>query len=298
VTPAFDNSAVRGANDSESVIAPPATPPEPSQLSGAEIAGAAVLTSPAQVQGVQDGAPALVAENAGTGVATMVPLMKNPQNANKVAGLDVKVLPVGASQAEDKKNLPPPVGGSPTRAADGGIPEWNFSHANGGNHAPTVEASQFFNVVDLPSLAEARLRSLDRAHDMMALHAMRLVESKSDALSVAIKPAVGTELTLDLRQRAGGVEAQATLVRGDREYLSQHWPELQQRLEQRGIKLSPLGGTADFFSGNASQFRQQPSSQEQAALQASAFAEFAAAVPAGGATARLAVAHDGWESWA
>jgi len=228
----------------------------------------------------------------------MVPLMKNPQNANKVAGLDVKVLPVGASAAEDKKNLPPSAGGLPTRAADSRVPDWNFAHANGGNHAPTVEASQFFNVVDLPSLAEARLRALDRAHDMMALHAMRLVESKSDALSVVIKPSVGTELSLELRQRAGGVEAHATLVRGDREFLSQHWPELQQRLEQRGIKLSSLGGTSDFFAGNAGQFRQQQSSQEQAALQASAFAEFAAAAPTGGATARLAVVHDGWESWA
>ena len=98
------------------------------------------------------------------------------------------------------------------------------------------------------------MRAVERTHDMMALHAMRLVESNSDSLSVVIKPAVGTELSLELRQRNGGVEAQATLTRGDHQFLSQHWPELQQRLEQRGIKLAPLGGETDFSANDNGQF--------------------------------------------
>jgi hypothetical protein len=80
--------------------------------------------------------------------------------------------------------------------------------------------------------------------------------------------------------------------------LSQHWPELQQRLEQRGIKLAPLGGEANFSTAGDGSFQQDQASREEAAQQASAFAEFASAGFAGGATARLAVAHDGWESWA
>ena len=109
--------------------------------------------------------------------------------------------------------------------------------------------------------------------------------------------AIGTELSLELRHHPDGVEAQATLTRGDHQFLSQHWPELQQRLEQRGIKLAPLGSEANFSSNDQGQSRQQYTSPEDAVTQATAFAEFAA-VSSGGASARLAVAHDGWESWA
>jgi hypothetical protein len=139
------------------------------------------------------------------------------------------------------------------------------------------------------------MRAVERTHDMMALHSMRLVESKSDSLSVVIKPAVGTELSLELRQRDGGVEAQATLTRGDHQFLNQHWPELQQRLELRGIKLSPLGGETNFSANDNGNFQRQQAANEEMAQQASAFAEFASI---GGATARLAPVHDGWESWA
>jgi hypothetical protein len=221
--------------------------------------------------------------------------MKNSQNLNKVAGLDVKVLPVGETEASPENNLPPNLLLTPVRAADNQGADLNSAFSNG--NAPVAENAPVLNAVDLPSLAEARLRALDRAHDMMALHSMRLVESNSDSLSVVIKPAVGTELSLELKQRNGGVEAQATLTRGDHQFLSQHWPELQQRLELRGIKLAPLGGEANFPAGDNGNFQRQQAAREDAAQQASAFAEFASLGNVGGATARLAV-HDGWESWA
>ena len=239
--------------------------------------------------------------NAGTGVATIGSLMTNPQKMNKVAGQDVKVLPVGENSQSGEHNLPPHLLVSPVRATENRSADLNFSFSNGnGSQAPVAEHATALNVVDLPSLADARMRALDRTHDMMALHTMRLVESKSDTLSVIIKPAAGTELSLELRQDQNGVKAHATLMRGDHQFLSQHWSELQQRLEQKGIKLAPLGGETNFSANDNSQFRQQ-TSQEEAAQQASAFAEFAAttqAVQTGGATARVATVHDGWESWA
>jgi hypothetical protein len=94
------------------------------------------------------------------------------------------------------------------------------------------------------------------------------------------------------------VEAQATLTRGDHQFLNQHWPELQQRLELRGIKLSPLGGETNFSANDNGNFQRQQASNEEMAQQASAFAEFASVGSIGGATARLAPVHDGWESWA
>jgi hypothetical protein len=127
-----------------------------------------------------------------------------------------------------------------------------------------------------------------------------MVETKADSVSVVIRPGAGTELSLELRHRNGTVEAAAVLQRGDFQLMNQHWPELQQKLEQRGIKLSALGGEGNFSAADNGNFshRHQPSSEE-AAQQASAFAEFTVAMNRGGATARLApVAPDGWESWA
>lgn len=238
------------------------------------------------------------AENAGTGVATTLSSMKNPQKTNKVAGPDVKVLPVDETGPAREKNLPPVLLAAPVRAADNRGTDLNFAFANGNNEAPVADKTPVLNVLDLPSLADARLRAVERAHDMMTLHAMRLVESKSDSLSVVIKPAVGTELSLELRLRDGGVEALAKVTRGDDQFLSQHWSELQQRLELRGIKLAPLGGDANFSAGDNSSFSRQQAAREEAAQRASAFAEFASIRSAGGATARRAPVHDGWESWA
>ena len=235
--------------------------------------------------------------DSGTGVATGAVDMKNPQKTIKVAGPDAKVLPVGDNGGAGEKNLPMPRPASAARAADNRGSDSNFSFAGGGQ-SPFVDRASTLNVLELPSLAEARMRGVDRTHDMIALHSMRLVESKTDTLAVVIKPSVGTELFLELRQRNGGVEAHATLTRGDHQFLSQHWPELQQRLEQRGIKLAPLGSETSFSASDNGQFQRQQTSQEEAAQQAAAFAEFASIAPVGGAGARLAVARDGWESWA
>jgi hypothetical protein len=245
---------------------------------------------------------AKVAQKAGTGVAISDSLMKNPQKTNKVAGPDVQVLPVGMNREAGEKNLPTQLVVTPVRSAENHGADLNFTFSNGTNQSAAGQSTPALNTVDTPSLADARTRAVDRTHDMIALHTMRLVESKSDVLSVVIKPAIGTELSLEVRQDADGVTAHATMMRGDHQFLSQHWPELQQRLEQRGIKLAPLdGGQPNFSAGGNPQFKQQSSSQEDAAQQASAFAEFATVAGrgnSGGATARLVSAHDGWESWA
>jgi hypothetical protein len=236
------------------------------------------------------------ASNDGTGVATTDLPMKNPSETNKVAGPSVKLLPVDDQGAAVENNLPSSALVAGTHSAELGT-NLNLGFA-GGNHASNEETTRVLNSLDLPSLADARLRALDRTHDMLALQTMRLVESKMDALSVVIKPAIGTEISLDLRQLGDGVEARATLVRGDHQFLSEHWSDLQERLEQRGIKLAALDYGSGLSSDDQRQFQRPQATADDAAQQASAFAEFAAAGPGGGATARMATVHDGWESWA
>jgi hypothetical protein len=201
-----------------------------------------------------------------------------------------------------EKVLPALPAPGPVRLAEAPVSDANINLALPGTIA-AVDFSTAQSALGLPSLTDAKMRNLERTQEMVTLHAVRLMESQSDMLQVVIKPGAGTELSLQLRQRDGGIEAQATLQRGDFQLMNQHWPELQQRLEQRGIKLAPLGGEANFSADSGGSFKQQQqsSSRELEAQKASAFAEFAVASRMVGATARLAIGGltgGGWESWA
>jgi hypothetical protein len=151
-------------------------------------------------------------------------------------------------------------------------------------------------VVDLGS------RAMERTHDMVALHALRLVDSNQDSMRVVIKPGAGMQMSLEMRQHGDTIDARMTLQRGDFSPLSRHWPELQQRLEQRGIRLAtPTGGDTADTGGGAGGFHQSareytPSDPEAA----SAFAAFALAGPVSTppAPALAAFPAHGWETWA
>jgi hypothetical protein len=237
-------------------------------------------------------------QNAGTGVATDVGQMKKTENGNKVAGLDEQVLPGGTNGTAREAVTSSHPSVAQTRVVENKNSDFNLPLP--ALTAPVADRSSSTNVIALPSLADTRMRDVERTQDMVSLHALRMVETKADSVSVVIRPGAGTELSLELRHRNGVVEAAAVLQRGDFQLMNQHWPELQQKLEQRGIKLSALGGEGNFSAADNGSFsRQQQASREEAAQQASAFAEFTMAMNRGGATARLApVAPDGWESWA
>jgi hypothetical protein len=123
-------------------------------------------------------------------------------------------------------------------------------------------------------------------------------------MQVVIKPGSGIELSLQLRQRGDGVEAHAVLQQGDFSQMNQHWSELQQRLEQRGIRLAPLTGSENstaFGGGNEFQKQQQRQTEEQDPLAAGAFAAFAmagAAIAPSGHSAIYAGMPRGWQTWA
>jgi hypothetical protein len=240
-------------------------------------------------------------KNDGTGVAITALSMKKTENTNKVAGLDVQVLPGGTNDTARETVLPPHAVVMPVRSSEKFNSDFNLPVSSPLASASTAasDTSETSNIISLPSLTDARMRDVERTHDLVSMHALRMVDSTSNSLQMVIKPGAGTELSLELRHRNGGIEAEAVLQHGDFQLMNQHWPELQHKLEQRGIKLAPLGGEANSSApDNGNSSRQQPS-LEEAAQQASAFAEFTLAMNRGGATARLApVTAGGWESWA
>ena len=110
----------------------------------------------------------------------------------------------------------------------------------------------------------------------------------------------GTRLSLELRQGANGVEAQAVLHRGDFQYLNQHWSELQQRLEPRGVHLATLQSSTDSAAGDRS-FQQSGGQSSKDEPARTAFAEFAfgGSMTESPSTRKARTkTHRGWESWA
>lgn len=155
--------------------------------------------------------------------------------------------------------------------------------------------------IHLPAAADWQARQLERAQDMIALQAVRLRQSGDGTLHVIIKPGAGTQLALDLCMRDGVVEASARLHQGDLAFFQQHWPELQQRLESRGVRLGTLSADAGQGGGGQSFAQSQRRTPESDALAASAFAEWALAgrckTTANGVV-WVGPAHRGWQTWA
>jgi len=92
-----------------------------------------------------------------------------------------------------------------------------------------------------------------------------------------------------------GIEAQAALQQGDYHHLNQNWPELQQRLEQRGIRLAPLVDDGTATNGGGQQFQQQSNrpGETMSALGFGKTQTVTLAQPTVTANAGM-----GWETWA
>ena len=226
--------------------------------------------------------------------------MKNADDMPKVAGMTEKDLPGAAVPAagvelpaREKAAANPALRTEPsaTTLATG---------STAADRASALGDTSSTASISGPANTDLHLRALERTHDMVALHAMRLSESNADSLRLVIKPGAGLQLSLELRQHEGTIEAQAILHQGDFGQLNQHWSELQQRLQQRGIRLAPLVNQ-DHSAGHGGSQREQHQPANRDPLYASAFAEFALGGSQTDSSARRAArpaAHRGWETWA
>jgi hypothetical protein len=224
----------------------------------------------------------------GTSVAKQDMQMNQAEKTNKIAGQIEKVLP-----------------GSSHFAAQGSAAAL-FS-ANSGQAAATAAANSTVSGItntapaaqtDSVGLTAANspVRTLERTQEMVTVNAMRLSDSGNNSMQVVIKPDAGTQLSLELRQHGGNVEVQATLQQGNFGHLNQQWPDLQQRLEQRGIKLAPLAGDVPFANSGGDGAFQNKQNQTAQELPEVTFVD----APVGMFTAEAAhsSAHRGWENWA
>ncbi|MFO1486966.1 MAG: hypothetical protein U1F65_00670 [Verrucomicrobiota bacterium] len=240
--------------------------------------------------------PALTAT--GTSGAEQSGKMKHAETSAKVAGTPAPNAPdvtavTSASQVVARSK---PAVKTPARETSD--QPSSVSAASALHAAPATETSSA-NLISASSQTEMRLRALDRTHDILALHGVQLKQSGTDSLHVVIKPGAGLQLSLQMKQTSDGIEAQALVQQGDFHDLNRHWTELQQRLEERGIRLAPLGQDPAATGGQQNFQQQSRQAPQQDALSAGAFAEFASAGAASSRPAPSAPVNPrGWESWA
>ncbi len=238
----------------------------------------------------------VVPEPFGTGSAQEEITMKKADKMLKSAGLTEQKLPeeqLAADGAEIAGQQPLPSVTPPHGIR--GEPAFQTSSLVTNSDASNGSASA---VTSSSGADEARVRSLERTHDLVALHAIRLSNSGTDSLRVVVEPGSGTRLLLELRQSPNGIEAQALLHRGDFEFMNQHWTQLQQRLESRGVHLGALqvGGQSNTDGQSQNSGRQSRDNSSK-----SAFAEFAfgGSMTESPSTKRARTRrHRGWETWA
>jgi hypothetical protein len=164
--------------------------------------------------------------------------------------------------------------------------------------SPTQTASSAAASSQWPS--EMSLRSLERTHDLISLHAFRLRDSGADSMQVVIKPGPDLQLSLSLQMRDGGIDMRATLNRGDFDMLNRHWPDLQHQLESRGVRLAPLICSDQSPGGGQNLFQQADRQSSGGDTVASgAFGEFTPISPLKPATTiKTMQTPRSWESWA
>jgi len=171
-----------------------------------------------------------------------------------------------------------------------------------GHVAAVTSTGSTVNEAALVSVtADPRISAVERTHDLVALHALRLHDANAESLRIVLKPGGGLELSLELRKHEGVIEARAAMQSGDFAHLNRHWSDLQQRLETRGVRLAPLTCTDQFMNSNMNGSNQQPNrafKEDAAAGENFPAFNFASTPVTTTAPQTARATARGWESWA
>lgn len=218
--------------------------------------------------------------------------VKQAEKTNNIAGQTEKVLP-GNSVSMAQANRALPISSHPELIAAAAPVSSDAVESLNATAAPAIHSAVMVSASNAPAV--------ERIQELVTFNAVRLSDSGNSSMQVVIKPDSGTQLSLELRQHESGVEVQAVLQQGDFHHLSQQWPELQQRLGQRGIQLAPLAGDATGANaGGAGSFRQHQQTAEPVVEDYFAGPPARQILPAIAHAPVIALAQEqrGWETWA
>ncbi len=249
----------------------------------------------------------------GTPDAQVNDRLKTAEKANQFAASDEQKMPptehdhlvTGAkwTWAESRKGFE-----RPTREPD--ILEWGPQTVSWVSQDSTMLRGQGIHTLSALQQPGASASISEKILLQISQHTAELRDLKSDSMTVVLRPDAETEIYLRFRAKEGQIEVAARLDRGDSESLRSHWPQMQQALQQQGIRLGSLqdsgfqrqDSTPSFHHDTPQHQRQQPS-EEQNGL--STFLEDMAASGSSrpSSTKRQTRAGGtngprGWETWA
>ena len=237
-------------------------------------------------------------QSLGTSAAQEESSMKKAEKVQKTAEPSLQNLPSGGAVTAGQAK--PTAAETLLTSPSFDLEKVAVASSAGQIESPAAPAASMANTSTVSTMVDARLTSIERTHDLVAMHALRLSQSGSDSLRIVLEPGGGTRLSLELRFSNGTVEAQAQLHRGDFQFLSNHWADLQQRLEPRGIHLGALK-CSDESNGGQERFQRSGGQSADEQPNRSAFAEFAldGAMADSKASKRVRPKTNlGWETWA
>ncbi|HLP77486.1 MAG TPA: hypothetical protein VK327_11280, partial [Candidatus Paceibacterota bacterium] len=171
----------------------------------------------------------------GTSSAKYLSPMQKAEKLNESAGPTEQNLPVPATSAGSvvpSKTVRQVISATDSEKSEASLPV-------GSSQTDSAATREIRAATESASISNP-VRTVERAHDLMALHALRLRDSGNDSMQIVIKPSSDLHIALNLEMRDGTVQVNAQLQRGDYEFLNRHWTDLQQQMESRGVKLAPL----------------------------------------------------------
>jgi len=161
--------------------------------------------------------------------------MKNSTQKNQIAGSREQILPGSGNDALSASSTPESV---VQREQSGRLSSHGeaVSMAMGSGRATgSVQGSG-----ELPPLSGTPLKVSEQLLLTLNREVMQFKSIRAESMAVVLKPDTHTEIFLHLSMRNGGIDVQARFDRGDFSALNSQWTQLQQTMQQQGVRLSSL----------------------------------------------------------
>ena len=276
--------------------APPPTPTAPTQVTPTSMASPSKPPNVANPAKDQNNSFTPQTEMAGTPAAQSPLLMQNVPEMNKATGSDEQNLPatlVSAEPAPAERSRGEHVEPRSDFIAPSAFENRGQDISSAQNSADHVEA--------VPTHSPAG-GVTERLAESILEHSVRLHQEGADSLSVVFKPDSQTQILVEVKWQGDQVRTTALLQSGDAKVWQAEWGQLQDRLAQRGIEMSPLNLNQSFSftsSGGGQSSNRQPAAAPDWAPGAPASISSGTAAP----VSTLSIPHplpglNGWESWA
>lgn len=247
----------------------------------------------------------------GTGGALTSQRMKFGTEKNEIAGPAEQKLPTESLKtdlsARSASDLKAGSGSDPSSAKQNFIDSALMMNLPAQASAGNVDAAKGTGAA--PSVDHAAIQA-ERVGHLLNQQVVMIRQSGANNIAVSLKLDPHTELSLQLTNHNGQIEASVRWERGSVAGLENHWKDLQESLARQNVQLLPLetrtpgrSAVSNYASDTTSgshfhQSSQNPQRQSREARQDLSPDTTVQTVPVTEKATTRTVSRQGWESWA